>query len=451
MQVQEVAAEGLKREFKVTVAASEIDQQVDARIQKMSKTAKMAGFRPGKVPVKLLKKQYGRSVMGEVLEKAVEDGSKQAIDGNNLRPALRPKIEVTSFDQGQDLEFKIDLEVLPEVPEVDLKSIELVRPVTAVDDARVNQTIDRLAQGRKDFKPIDEARPAASGDQVIIDFTGTVDGQEFDGGKAEDFALVLGSETMIPGFEDGIVGMRAGDEQTISLTFPEAYANAEMAGKAAQFAVKLKEIRVGEEVPIDDEFAKAVGAESVEDLTTKVRERFERDYKAMSRARVKRALLDVLAENYVFDVPRGMVDLEFEAIWRQLEAEMTRTGQSFGDEGGQTEDEARSEYLAIAERRVRLGLILSDIGTKNQVTVEPQELQAELVNQARRHPGREKEVFDYFRNTQGALEQLRAPLFEDKVVDFILQLAQVKDEVVSLEELMRDPDDDEPASAAAEA
>lgn len=451
MQVQEVAAEGLKREFKVTVAASEIDEQVDVRIKKMSKTAKMAGFRPGKVPVKILKKQYGRSVMGEVLEKAVEDGSKQAIDENNLKPALRPKIEVTSFDQGQDLEFKIDLEVLPDVPEVDLKAIELVRPVAPVEESRIDETINRLAQGQKSYKPIEEARPAANDDQVVIDFTGSVDGEEFEGGKAEDFELVLGAGTMIPGFEDGIAGMNAGDEQVIDVTFPEPYGNADLAGKAAKFAIKLKEIRAGDAVAIDDEFAKTVGAESVEDLTTKVRERFEGEHKSMSRARVKRALLDVLAERYVFDVPKGMVDLEFEAIWKQLEAEMERTGQKFGDESGQTEEEARTEYGAIAERRVRLGLILSDVGTKNEVTVEAQELQAEMINQARRHPGQEKEVFDYFKNTQGALEQLRAPLFEDKVVDFILELAQIKDEEVSLDELMRDPDDEETEAAEAKA
>ena len=441
MQVQEMAVDGLRREYKITVPASEIDSQIDARIKKLSKTAKMPGFRPGKVPAKLLKKQYGRSVMGEVLEQAVENGSKQAISDNSLKPALRPKIEVTSFDEGKDLEFKMDLEVLPDVPEVELKSIELTRPVTLVTDDQVEASVNRIAESRRTYNKIDEDRASATGDQVVIDFEGKVDGELFDGGKAEGFELPLGSNRMIPGFEEQITGMKAGEEKTIEVTFPEGYAKSDLAGKPASFVIKLTEIRAPADLVIDDEFAKSLGGESVDDLKAKMRERMENDYKGMSRSKVKRALLDVLAERHVFEVPAGMVDLEFDAIWKQLEDEMKRTEQSF-DDMGQSEEDTRAEYRSIAERRVRLGLILSDIGTKNEVKVEPQEVQAEMINQARRYPGQEKEVFEYFRNTAGALEQLRAPIFEDKVVDFILELAQIKDEEVSIEELMRDPDED---------
>lgn len=446
MQVQEVSAQGLRREYKITVPANDIAKAVDERILKLSKTAKMPGFRPGKVPPKLLKKQHGRSVMGEVLEKAVEDGSKKAIDENSLKPALRPKIEVTSFDEGKDLEFKMDLEVLPEVPEIDVKGIELERPVTPVGDKQVQESIDRIAESRRSYTKVDEDRACADGDQVLFDFEGKVDGETFEGGSAEGFELVLGSGRMIPGFEDGIAGMKAGEEKSINVTFPEGYAKAELAGKPAVFAIKLSEIRAPGELTIDDEFAKSMGAENVDDLKAKVRERIESEYKGFSRARVKRSLLDVLAERHVFEVPAGMVDLEFEAIWKQLEDEMKRTEQSFEDMG-QSEEETKTEYRGIAERRVRLGLILSDIGTKNEVKVEPQEVQAEMINQARRFPGQEKEIFDYFRNTPGALEQLRAPIFEDKVVDFILEIAKVTDKEVAVEELMRDPDEEDAAAS----
>lgn len=441
MQVQETVAEGLRREFKIIIPASDIDNQIDERIKALSKTAKMPGFRPGKVPAKLLKKQYGRSVMGEVLEKAVETGSQKAIADNSLKPALRPKIEVTSFDEGKDLEFKMDLEILPDVPEVDLKVIELERPTTPVTDDQVATSLERIAESRRSYAKLGEPRSAASGDQVQFDFEGRVEGELFDGGTAEDFELVLGSNRMIPGFEDGIIGMNADEEKSIDVTFPEGYAKAELAGKAASFLIKLKEIRAPGELAMDDEFAKTMGAEGIDDLRAKLRERMESDYQGFSRSKVKRALLDVLAERYVFDVPAGMVDLEFEAIWKQLEDEMKRTEQSFEDLDS-TSDDTKAEYRQIAERRVRLGLILSDVGTKNEVKVEPQEVQAEMINQARRYPGQEKEVFEYFRNTPGALEQLRAPIFEDKVVDFILELATIEDKEVSAEELMRDPDDE---------
>ncbi|MCB2053154.1 MAG: trigger factor [Geminicoccaceae bacterium] len=445
MQVTEVAAEGLKREYKVTVAADEIEGRVDQRLKKLAKTAKMPGFRPGKVPLGLLRKQYGRSVMGEVLEQAVEEGSRKAIDDNELRPALRPNIEVTSFDDGKDLEFKMDLEVLPAVPEVDLGTIALERQVADVDPEQVRKSLENLARAKRDFKPAEDGRAAAAGDRLLIDFKGTLEGEPFEGGSAENHTLDLGSNRMIPGFEDQLIGRRAGEEVTVDVTFPENYGAAELAGKPARFAVTIKEIRTAEPVAIDDELAKQFGADDLAALETMLTERLAADQAGAARAKLKRQLLDKLAEAHDFPVPAGMVDLEFEAIWKQLTDEMQRAGSSF-DEGEETEAKAREEYRRIAERRVRLGLLLSDVGTKNEVTVEPQELQQALLAQARRFPGEERKVFDYFRNNQAAIEQLRAPIFEDKVVDFIISKAQVTEKKVSVEELMRDPDEETDAA-----
>lgn len=450
MQVTEVAAEGLKREYKVVVAASEIEGKVEARLKKLAQTAKVPGFRPGKVPLSLLKKQYGRQVMGEILEQAVDEGSKQAINDNQLKPALRPKIEVTSFDDGQDLEFKLDLEVLPEVPEVDLKAISLTRQVVEVADARVDDAIANVAKVRRKFEPLAEPRPAADGDQVTLDFEGRIDGEPFEGGKAENFTLVIGSGQMIPGFEAGLIGKSAGETAEIEVTFPEDYGRDNLRGKAATFTVTLKEIKAGSPVAVDDDFAKELGAESLDDLKGKIRERLAADYRGIGRQKVKRALLDDLAERVKFAVPEGMIDLEFNAIWRQLEEEMKRTESTF-ESMGQSEDETKAEYRQIAERRVRLGLVLSDIGIKNEVKVEGAELQQAVMEQARRYPGQEKQVFEYFRDTPAALEQLRAPIFEDKVVDFILQMAQVTDTPVTVEELMKDPDDEAAGETAAAA
>jgi len=441
MQVTEVAAEGLKREYKVTVAADEIENRMQARLQKLAQQVRMPGFRPGKAPVKLLRKQYGRSVMGEILEQTVDEGSKKAIGDHNLRPALQPKIEITHFEDGQDLEFKMNVELLPEVPAVDIESISLTRQVAPIDEEQVESSIKNLAEMRREHKPLEEPRPAEEGDEVVVDFEGSIDGEPFEGGHGQDAELVIGQGRMVPDFEEKLKGMSAGEEATIDVAFPEDYDNAELAGKTAHFKVKVKEIRAPEPVAIDDELAKGFGLESLDQLRSQLRERLEHEYGRASRAKLKRALLDHLAETYKFDVPPGMVDLEFDAIWKQLENEMERSGTSYEDMG-QSEEELRAEYRSIAERRVRLGLILSDIGTRNEVKVEPQELQQALIDQARRYPGQEREVFDYFRNNQGALEQLRAPLFEDKVVDFIIERAQITEEPVSVEELMRDPDEE---------
>jgi trigger factor len=447
MQVTETSAEGLRREYKVVVPAGDIEDRVSKRLDELARTIRMPGFRPGKVPVTLLRKQYGRSVMGEVLEQAVSQGSQQAISERELRPALRPKIEVTSFDEGADLEFTMALEVLPQVPDVDLKGIELTRQVAEVGDEVVAKTLENFAARHQHFEPLEEPRPSQDGDQLILDFEGRIEGEPFEDGNAQNFPLVLGSGFMMPGFEERLNGAEAGSDIEIETTFPEDYPRAELAGKAATFEVKVKEIRAPSQHAIDDAFAKEHGFDDLEAMRNAIRESVGREYANASRAKLKRALLDRLAETYRFEVPPGMVELEFESIWKQLEEEIKRTGA----ESERPEEDLKAEYRGIAERRVRLGLILSDVGQKNEIKVEQQEINSAVLQQAQRYPGQEQKVLEFFKSNPRAIEQLRAPIYEDKVVDFILQMATVSGSAVSPEELMRDPDEDEDAGADATA
>lgn len=449
MQVTQVSADGLKHHLKVVVPAADIETQVSERLGTLAKTARLPGFRPGKAPVSLLRKQYGRSVTGEILEKSIDEGSKKAIADNQLRPALQPKVEVTSFDEGKDLEFDIHVENLPTPPEVDLGAIELTRYEAEVSPETIQKALDDIVKGNRPYSEPAEPRPARQDDRVSIDFAGKIDGVAFDGGTGKDMPVIIGSNMLVPGFEDQLVGTSVGEEKTIEVTFPDDYGAENLRGKAATFDIKVNKIEEPGEVTVDDEFAKKLGQESVEKLKEAIQQRFASEYGRATRLKLKRALLDVLAEKHEFEVPPGMVELEFDAIWRQLTAEMQRMGQSFTDEN-KSEDEAKEEYRKIAERRVRLGLLLSDIGTKNEIKVENKELQQAMIAQAQRFPGQARQVFEFYQKNPGALEQLRAPIFEDKVVDFIVEQAKVETQKVSPEELMKeaDEDEDEPMTAA---
>ena len=448
MQVEQVAAEGLKREFKVIVPAGEIEQRVRTRLEKLAKTIRLPGFRPGKAPLPLLKKQYGRSILGEVLEEAVDEGQKRTIGDNQLRPALRPKIEVTSFDEGKDLEFELVMEILPEVPLVELSGISLTRLVAEMPPERVDQAIENFAKSRQKFEAPAELRGAAEDDQVVIDFEGRIDGAPFEGGAGKGFALRIGSKSMVPGFEDQLIGAMPGETREVAVTFPDGYGRPEVSGKDAVFTVTVNEVKAPVPFTIDEDWAKELGFEDLAEVKDTFAKRFTDEYKSLSRARLKRALLDRLAADYAFAVPEGMVDLEFEAIWKQLTDEMDRTGDKFGQDG-KSEDALKAEYRSIAERRVRLGLILSDLGTRNEVQVAGEELQQAVMREAMRYPGQERKVFEFFKGNPGALEQLRAPLFEDKVCDFIFEQVKLTDQPVSIEELMKEPDDEAEAAPVA--
>lgn len=438
MQVTETNAEGLKHEFKVVVPASQLETRMQDKLAEIARTVAMPGFRPGKVPMTIVRKKYGGHVMGEILEGAVNDGAGQAISGKNLRPAVQPKIEITKFEEGSDLEFTVAVEVLPEIAFMDFASISLVRDKAVVPEAEIDDAIKNIAERNETSEPV--KRAAKSGDVVVIDFVGKQDGVAFPGGTAEGYSLKLGSGTFIPGFEDQLIGKKAEQDVEVNVTFPEAYGNESLAGKPALFEVKVKEVRAAKPAEIDDELAKAVGLESLEALKTAIRDEIARDLDGASRLKLKRALLDALASGHDFPVPPSMVEHEFEAIWKQVEADKEAGRQDAAD-AGKSEDELKAEYKTLAERRVRLGLLLAEVGRVNEVTVTQEDLNRGIMMEARRYPGQEHLVLQYYQKNPEALDSLRAPLFEEKVVDFILELAKITDNEVSAEDLRKAPDE----------
>jgi trigger factor len=447
MQVTQLQSDGLKREFKVVIAASDIKSKISDRLQEIGKTVRLPGFRPGKVPMPILKQRYGQAVMGEVLERAVSDSSQQAMAQHGLRPAMTPKVEVTSpIEEDKDFEFTMAVELLPEVKPVDFATLDIERLKIETNDADVDKALERIAQQNRKTEKISEDRPAQKGDIVVIDFVGTLDGVAFPGGSAKGHQLELGSGQFIPGFEDQLAGAKAGEKRDVKVSFPEDYGSKDLAGKAAVFAVDVHEIHEAKQQPMSEELAKSIGFEGLEPLKKAVREQIERDYSQATRARLKRELLDKLAEKHDFAVPQGMVDLEFEAIWKNVEEERKR-GVDDPTIAGKSDDELKAEFRPIAERRVRLGLLLSEVGRINNIQVNQEEINRALLDQARRFPGQEKKVIEYFKSNPEALGQLRAPLFEDKVIDFIVELAKVKERGVSVEEFNKLNEEEAKASA----
>jgi trigger factor len=440
MNVTETAHEGLSRTWRVVVPATEIGANVDRRLTELSKTIKLPGFRPGKVPMSLLKKRYGSSVMGEVLEKTVQDSSAKLLQDNEVRPALEPKIEVVSFDEGKDLEYTMAVETLPEIEPADLTGLTLERLVAPVEDKAIDEALERIANSNKQFEPVEEARAAENGDQLVIDFAGTVDGEPRPGMAGEDYPLELGAGNFIPGFEEQLVGIMPQEERTITVTFPADYHAADLAGKEAEFKVTAKELRAPVKVEIDDAFAEKLGLKDIETLKQTARDQIEAEYGRLTRLKLKRALMDALAERHDFEVPNGMVELEFDSIWKQVQPELTE------EEKAKPEEEVKAEYRKIAERRVRLGLLLSEIGKRNTIQVTQEELNRGLIAEARRYPGQEREVLEAYRNNPRALDALRAPIYEDKVVDHILSTVTLNDRTVTPEELAREDDETETAA-----
>ncbi|MDE2165730.1 MAG: trigger factor [Alphaproteobacteria bacterium] len=435
MQVRETNAEGLKHEFTVVVAADEIEKQIQDRLAEIGRSVRLPGFRPGKAPLALLKKRYGPSVMGEVVERAVNDSSSAMIREHKLRPALQPKIEIVSFNEGKDLEYKLAVEVLPEIGPVSLDGIAVERWKADVPDAEIDQALERIAKQQRKSTPVDRA--AEKTDFLRIDFKGTVDGVAFPGGSAENYLLELGSGSFIPGFEDQLSGAKAGEARTVTVTFPADYGNTELAGKAAEFTVTVKEVRQAEAQPVDESLATAVGMENLAELRQAVRERLEREYSGVARQKLKRELLDQLAARYSFAVPAGMLDIEFEHLWREVETERKRAQETGAPdpELGKSDDELKTEFRALSERRVRLGLLLNEVGRANSITVAAEELNRAAIERARSFPGQEREVLDYYRNNPQALDSLRAPIFEEKIVDFILGKVNVTEKAVPPAEL----------------
>ncbi len=453
MQVTETLSAGLKREYKVVVGQAELSTELNAKLADMSKRANIKGFRPGKVPVAHLKRVYGRSAMAEVLQDAVDTRSKKLLEEKNLKPAYQPEVKLPTdeaeiaavMDGKGDLSFTMALEVIPDFDVKDHSGLALVRHVVPVADSEIEETLKRIASQSKNFE--DKTGNAAAGDRVTINFVGTIDGAAFDGGTADDVALEIGSGQFIPGFEDQLIGAKAGDEITVKVSFPADYGVAELAGKAAEFATKVTKVEGAKEAEIDEDFAKKMGFEDLAKLKDMIKERMGAEYAQMSSMKLKRDVLDALDKDYSFELPEKLVEAEFNGIWNALTGEMTRSGKSFADEGT-TEEDARKEYRAIAERRVRLGLVLGRMGEKQGVVVSEQELQNALMNRMRQFPGQEKMVIDYYRRNPSAMMELRGPIFEQKVVDAIVATAKLDEKTVSKEELQKMVEDEEEMASA---
>lgn len=448
MQVTETSTEGLKRAFKVVVESADIEKTIAERLTDIGKQVKLPGFRPGKIPTKILRQRYGQSVMGEVLQETVDSSAQKAMAEQEIKPAMQPKIEVTKFDEGTDLEYTLEVEILPEFEPMDLGTLVLERLVAKPDDKAVDEAVERMADQQKTFSAAAEGTAAAEGHAVFIDFEGSVDGETFEGGAASDFQLVLGSAQFIPGFEEQLFGAKAGENRTVNVSFPENYQASELAGKAAVFKVDVKEVREAALPAIDDEFATKLGLDNLASLRERVSEQIGREYSNVSRERLKRGLLDALDEEHDFELPVGLVDAEFESIWKRVEEDRAQ-GVVDDDAVGKDDDELKAEYRAIAERRVRLGLVLSSIGETAQISITPEELNRAIATESQRHPGQEREIFEFFQKNPQAAAQVQAPLFEEKVVDYILEIAKVSESTVTPEVLMADPDEDKPAGEKA--
>lgn len=445
MQVTETLAEGLKRELKVVIPASELASRLDTYLDDLKDKVKIKGFRPGKVPAAHLKRLYGRQATAEILNELLNETTRKAVEERNEKPALQPEIDLPEGEAeailsgSADISFKMSYDILPEFELIDFKTVEIERPVVEIADAEIDEQIARIAENNKPFETKDGA--AEEGDRVLMSYLGKLDGTPFDGGADENGQLVLGSKQFIPGFEEQLVGLKAGDEKVIEVSFPEDYPAKHLAGKPVTFDIVVKEVQAPGEVTIDDDFAKGLGLEGLDKLKEIIRGQIESQYGAMTRQKVKRQLLDKLDEVYTFDLPERLVQSEFDGVWRQVEQDMQRSGKSFEDEET-TEDEARGEYRKIAERRVRLGLVLSEVGEQNEVKVTDEEVQRALYEKVRQFPGQEKQVFDFYRNNPTALASLQAPIYEEKVVDYILELAKVTDKTVTKDELMADDEDE---------
>ncbi len=435
MQIVETTNEGLKRAYTVTITAKDIDAKIDAEVKKVAPQVRMPGFRPGKVPANLVRKMHGDALHADVLNSTVRESVDSLIKDKQLRPALQPKVEMAEgYEQGKDAELTVEVEVLPEIEAPAIDGLKLEKLTVPVSEEQLDEALGRLAAGQKSYKDAAKSKKAADGDQLIIDFVGSIDGVEFEGGKAEDAPLVIGSGQFIPGFEEQLTGVKTGDEKTITVTFPEDYQAEHLAGKEAQFAITVKQVKVPTETKIDDDFAKGLGLEGLDKLKELMKGQIEQESAGLTRTQMKRQLLDKLAADHDFPVPPTMVEAEFQQIWNQLQQEAAREDDP---EAALKEIEAeKDDYKRIAERRVRLGLLLSEIGQANGVEISSQEMQMLIQQAAQQYRPEDRERFvEYIRNEPMAQAQLRAPLYEDKVVDFLFDKADVTEREVTREEL----------------
>jgi trigger factor len=448
MQVTETLADGLKREYRVVVPAADLDAKVNARLGELKDRVRINGFRPGKVPVEHLKRVYGKAVMAETIDEAVREANASIVSDHGYKLAMEPKVtlpeaegDVKAVVEGKaDLAYSVAIEILPKIELADFSTISLEKLTAEVSEEEVDAAIGRIVDANRPFVAKGEGAKAESGDKVMVSFKGTIDGQPFEGGTADDIAVELGSKSFIPGFEEQLAGIAAGDTRTVTATFPENYLNKDLAGKTASFEVTAKSLDAPGTVTVDDAFATSLGMESLDKLKAAVKDRIIREHAAESRRKVKRALLDALDERHKFELPPTLVEEEFANVWRTVESDLKAQNRTFADENT-TEEAARAEYRGIAERRVRLGLVIAEIGAKNDIKVNDDEINRAVVERARQFPGQEQQIWDYYRKSPEAVASLRAPLYEEKVVDFLLELVKATEKTVSREELYRDEDD----------
>jgi trigger factor len=453
MEVTETLSDGLKREFQVQVPAADLEARVAERLGELKDRVHLRGFRPGKVPVTHLRKIYGKAVMAETIEAVIRELNAQIVSERGLKLAMEPKVtipnEASAVEKvigGQsDLAYTLALEILPKIELADFKGIKLERQVAEVTEAQVNDALQKIAEQNRPFAVKAEGAKVEKGDRIVIDFTGRIDGAPFEGGTGGDVGVNVGAGTFLPGFEDQLVGMTAGETRVVKVTFPDNYLNTQLAGKSAEFDVTVKSLEAPGQVTLDDAFAKSLGLESLDKIKEAVKGRLQQEHAALSRQKLKRQLLDKLDEMHKFALPPTLAEDEFKNVWTTVENDLKAQGRTFADEGT-TEEKAREEYRAIAERRVRLGLVLAEIGEKNKITVTEEEITRAIVERARQVPGREQEVWEYYRKTPAAVAAVRAPIFEEKVVDFLIELATVTEKQVSREDLLKDEEDENSAA-----
>jgi trigger factor len=453
MEVTETLSDGLKREFQVQVPAADLEARVTERLGELKDRVQLRGFRPGKVPVNHLRKIYGKAVMAETIEAVIRELNAKIVSDRGLRLAMEPKVtipnEATAVENvigGQsDLAYTLALEILPKIELADFQGIKLERQVAEVTEAQIDEALGKIAEQNRPFAAKGEGAKVEKGDRAVIDFTGRVDGAPFEGGTGGDVGVNVGAGTFIPGFEDQLVGMAVGETRLVKVTFPENYANSQLTGKEAEFDVTVKSLEAPGTVTLDDAFAKSLGLESLDKLKEAVKARLQQEHAAFTRQKLKRQLLDKLDEMHKFGLPPTLAEDEFRNVWNAVEGDLKAQGRTFADEGT-TEEKAREEYRGIAERRVRLGLVLAEIGEKNKITVTEEELTRAIVERARQIPGREQEVWDYYRKNPAAVAAIRAPIFEEKVVDFLIELAAITEKQVSRDDLLKDEEDEKSAA-----
>jgi trigger factor len=446
MQVTETSAAGLKREYRVVVPATDLEAKVNARLDDLKAQVQLRGFRPGKVPVAHLKRLYGKSAMAEVIEAAVREANSKIITDHGYKLAVEPKV-VLPTEEGavegviegkSDLSYTVEMEIVPSITLADFKAIKLTRLTAEVGDDEIDKALNTIADQNRPF--VAKTEGAANGDRLTIGFEGSIEGKPFEGGTGEDVALVMGAGQFIPGFEENLLGLKAGDSKSFDVKFPADYRATPLAGKDATFAVTVKSVEAPGQVTVDDAFAKTLGVESLAKLKDAIKERIAREHALMTRQKLKRALLDQLDERHKFEPPPSLVEQEFGNVWSQVENDLKQQNRTFADEGT-TEEKAREEYHSIAERRVRLGLVIAEIGERNNIRVTDDQLRAAVMDQVRQFPGQERQIWDYYQKNPNALAGLRAPLFEDKVIDFLVELAEVTEKPVSRTELFKEDEE----------